>query len=81
MEDIKIFTKEGSLSVLNDPFSTQTIESVTVRVYKGYFNGAFTASGTVKFKNGNTKGEQEFTGESFDHITQQIKSFIETLNH
>lgn len=61
-------------SVLNDPFKKICITGIHV-AYRESFR-KWHATGWVEFENGATKGEQRFTGETFDDVVQQIKSFI-----
>ena len=73
------FGKETLPSVVKDPFNKSKITSVSVRYSKGFFNDKFTAYGRVEFEDGNTKGEQQFTGDTFDDVVLSIKSMIENL--
>lgn len=66
-------------TILNDPFKVDKVVSVRVSSYKSPFGREIIHRGTVEFENGNTKGEQIFTGSSFDDVVLQIKSFIDTL--
>lgn len=67
-------------SVINDPFKKSRVTSVFVSGNQMLFDKSkFRFSGVVKFENGNTKGEQEFEGESFDDVVLKIKAMLETM--
>lgn len=66
--------------VINDPFKKNKITSVSVWGSESWLNpGHFTFSGRVEFTNGQTKGEQNFEGDSFDHVVLKIKSMLDNL--
>lgn len=71
--------KESPLSVIKDPFSKNKIENVHLHITKKWVGEGYNFSGTVEFQNGNTKGKQRFTGESFDDVVMQIKAMIDSL--
>ena len=65
---------------VKNPFGAKNIESISVCFHKGYFHPyEWSAYGTVKFKNGNTEGEQKFSGESFDDVVVKIKRMLDTI--
>ena len=65
---------------LKDPFSKTKITRISVSSAESIFNkGTFYHTGTIKFQNGNTKGEQSFSEDSFDNVVIKIKSFLEGL--
>lgn len=66
-------------SVINEPFKKEKITWVSVYCIKGESTETWSFSGKVKFKNGNTIGEQEIQGKSFDDVVIQIKSMIDNL--
>lgn len=66
-------------SIIKDPFEKNSIEGVSVRLFKGW-NGEWRASGNVNFKNGNTEGTQNFKAQTFDEVVVQIKSLLQELN-
>lgn len=63
-------------SVIKDPFVKVHIKHISVRWYNTF---KIYARGTVEFQNGNTKGEQEFEGDTFDEVVLKIKAMIENL--
>lgn len=79
MQLIKSFGEEKMPSILNDPFKATHVERIFVSYGKDLLGRTMSARGSVEFRNGNTKGEQQFTGETFDHVVIQIKAMLETL--
>ncbi len=76
------FGNEKLPSVINDPFKKKKIVSVMVRGSEAWLssdNGKWDFHGTVTFKNGDTQGEQKFTGENFDEVVLKIKAMINNL--
>lgn len=67
-------------SVINNPFQKKMITQIYISISQNLFDENFSAYGTVKFKNGNTGGEQKFTGHSFDDVVMQIKEMINSFN-
>ena len=65
-------------SVLNNPFCKNSIKRISVSFAE--YSSGWTAYGTVEFQNGNTKGEQKLTGQTFDDVVLQIKALIEEFN-
>lgn len=66
-------------SVIKDPFKKQKIESISVTFQDFFGRGNWEATGRIQFKNGDTCGQQNFKGATFDDVVQQIKSVIEAL--
>ncbi len=69
------FATNSMPSILKDPFSRNRID----RIYISWRPSTSKCYGSVEFKNGSTKGEQEFEGETFDEVTLKMKSFIEEI--
>lgn len=65
------------ISLVKDPFNTESIISILVRSSKSF--GTIKHYGIVEFKNGSTSGEQRFDGDSFDSVVIQIRNFISTI--
>jgi hypothetical protein len=74
-----------SIQVLKDPFKATQIESINLRYSKVIFETYFAWEATIRFKNGNTSGAQDFkvtdieTDNAFEVITKQIQAFINSL--
>lgn len=62
-----------------DPFQKTCIESISTHCFRGYDRNVVNISGRVKFINGNTKGEQEFTAEDFPSLVKKMDDFINSL--
>ena len=72
------FGKQKLPSILKDPFATVHITRVYVSC--STFMGKWSANGCVEFTNGDTSGEQNFRGDTFDEVVLKIKSFLDDLN-
>ena len=67
-------------AVINNPFSKNRIISIYVHYSQSIIDSStWTARGAIEFQNGNTKGEQKFSGDSFDEVVQKMKAVIEQL--
>jgi len=67
------------LDVIKNPFAKKRISELWIRFAPEMFSHEWKATGTLKFQNGNTKGEQRFEGDSVDEIIIQMKKVIESL--
>ena len=68
-------------SIVKDPFKKNCVTGITVRFEANIFNSEkWDADGYVYFKNGNSNGQQNFKGDTFDSVVIQIKAFLETLD-
>lgn len=77
---LKLFGNTSSVpSSLNNPFATDKVERIFICMGKRMLDGTFYFSGSVKFSNGHTKGEQEFEGTDIMDVVKQIYSFLEQL--
>lgn len=70
--------KDSAASVLNDPFKKNCMVGLSTWCSVG-FSGAWSYSGRVQFKNGDTEGEQKFKGESLNALLIKMQAFVETL--
>ena len=77
----QIFSEEQSKtpSIIADPFGFEKITSIHLHSYN--WGNRWTHSGSVNFKNGNTKGEQIFECNSIDGVLKKIHTFINELNN
>lgn len=71
---------QEQISILKDPFQSDKLEGLNLFAMKNTFNGSWRYSGTVKFQNGNTKGEQGFTGNDVGDVLHQMEAFISNLS-
>jgi hypothetical protein len=79
MEALKNFGNQSLPSVIKDPFSTSSVTRIYVSIAKSWFDNSYKASGSIKFKNGDTEAEQNFEGKTFDDVVIKIKSCIDNL--
>lgn len=77
MDIINSIGKESMPSLINNPFAKKHFTRVYVSFQKSAFENSFAAYGTIEFQNNNTKGSQEFKGETFDEVVGKIKNFID----
>lgn len=66
-------------SIIANPFDASKVEHIRVWMSKRLMGDGFYIKGVVEFRNGNTGGQQNFTGESLMDVLQQIYTFLETL--
>lgn len=71
--------KDSAASVLNDPFNKGSMVKLSTFCSKSLFDGGWSYSGTVGFKNGNTEGEQKFKADSLNALLIKMQAFVETL--
>jgi len=67
------------MSVVKDPFSKKNVNAIFIHFTKSFFDEKWTASGSIKFKNGDTEGKQEFEGKSIDEIILKMKACLEAI--
>jgi len=79
MSSIENFGNQSLPSCLKDPFGKISIKSIGTYSYISDYSEKWVFTGTVKFENGDTKGEQAFSGNSFDEVVLKMKSFFEEL--
>jgi len=80
MSDVVIENNMGNEklpAILKDPFKKNCVKRIYVNYSEAWGGEKWTANGTVEFSNGDTKGEQKFSGVSFDEVVSKIKIFIE----
>lgn len=71
--------KSTKPTMYSDPFTKECVEGIHIHASKGWFTEKFWFRGIIKFKNGNTKGEQTFEGSSIEDLLTQMKVFSESL--
>ena len=81
MEEQAIEIKGEALpDVIKNPFMASCITGVRISYSPEIFHPeTWECYGWVEFKNGETKGEQSFRGETFDEVVVQIKACINNL--
>ena len=77
VEQLKAST---SMSILKDPFKMDKVHSVSINISTNTFSGEKYCWANVKFKNGNTEGQQNFGNTTdFNGLVREVQLFIETL--
>ena len=69
----------NAISVVNDPFKIDKVVEFNIWCNISIFSKRWEYSGEVIFKNGNTKGEQQFEGEDLESLLKKMKAFMESL--
>lgn len=71
---------EKSLSIIKDPFNKTFVKLINIDSRENMFDETkWRHTGVVKFENGNTHGQQNFTGDSFNNVLEQINQFLKTI--
>jgi hypothetical protein len=78
MELPDIATASSQLGILKNPFTQDCIYGLVVNCYKSSFGWSY--MGWVEFKNGDTKGKQEFKGEDVADVLHKIEAFVASLD-
>ena len=74
-----IFGEEQKpITTVQNPFKKECIQHIYLSAFKWY-DGKIEIEGKVKFQQGNTKGEQKFTANSFPELFMMIQQFCESL--
>lgn len=73
---------ENGLSVIVDPFLSDSIESLSINFRKNSFTNETYWYSNVVFQNGRTKGEQRLGNcETFEEIVIQVKQLLNELKN
>lgn len=72
---------QQAVSPLKDPFSKDCIASINISIYGKASGMSFMApvQATVSFKNGDTKGSQNFSGTELPIVAAKVQAFIDSL--
>ena len=73
----KFLGNEKLPTIIKDPFKKNCVKQIYVYYSHSWIGDKWEASGSVQFTNGNTKGEQLFSGDTFDEVVMKIKNFID----
>lgn len=73
--------KKDVPQIVNNPFNFQNIERIHIHFSKEILSEKWSASASVYFKNGNTKGEQTFKGENLADIYVKVYEFCNQLSN
>ena len=78
MDLLKDIPENKIPSIIQDPFTKNKITSVMIYGFSSWDN-KWDYSGTVEFKNGDTRGKQEIKGSSMDDVYLKTANFIKSL--
>jgi hypothetical protein len=69
-----------TLSVVEDPFNAECIDSIVLRCDRKLFNkDEFEFRGHVDFERNNTEGTQRFTANNLGELYEKIAEFCKSL--
>jgi len=71
--------KEQFISKYKDPFKSDNVEQIIMRIGAGLFGGKVKYRATIEFKNGNTTGEQKLQCNDFPSLVKEVEQFIKSL--
>ena len=64
-----------------EPFNVNKVDSIIIFLNKNIWTQQVQVSSTIKFKNGNTRGEQVFNSETIEQGIKQMQDFLNQLNN
>lgn len=64
-----------------EPFNVNKVDSIVIILNKSIWTEKVQVSSTIKFKNGNTTGEQVFKTETIEQGIKQMQDFLNQLNN
>lgn len=64
-----------------EPFNVDKVDSIIIYLNKNIWTEKVQVSSTIKFKNGNTTGEQVFKTETIEQGMKQMQDFLNQLNN
>lgn len=71
--------RNADASPFKNPFNKESLTNVFIHIRKSGYSGEVGFSATVRFENGNTKGEQKLEAEDFPGLLAQIQQFSDLL--
>ena len=74
----KAFGDKSIPSLINNPFTSDCIDSIMLRTYRGFDNN-FTTYATIEFTNGSTKGEQRIEAPNLPELMIKVYEFCQSL--
>lgn len=80
--DLESIGSNNTFSEFSNPFRKDAVVAIHMHMYTGCFGFTFenpSYSPTVETKVNNTKGVQEFTGDSFYDLSVKIQRYINQL--
>ena len=77
---MKQLFEKTTLSVVEDPFNAECIDSIVLRCDRKLLNkDEFEFSGHVDFERNNTEGKQRFTANNLGKLYEKIAEFCKSL--
>lgn len=75
------FKWKGTKSIADyqNPFTKEGIDGISMNIFRSAYTGKILCYGLVKFKSGNTEGQQKFDAEDFPELYNKIQSFLNSL--
>lgn len=64
-----------------EPFNVDKVDSIIIFLNKSIWTQQVQVTSTIKFKNGNTRGEQVFMTETIEQGIKQMQDFLNQLNN
>jgi len=72
--------QESFVSDYKNPFMSDKCERIFMHIRKDIFSeGEIIYEAVVKFKNGNTSGEQQIDASDFPSLVKKVEQFIKSL--
>ena len=81
MNDIDKFFSNSAPSIIKNPFGMEHVEMISMWMIRNRLFGKDTISfsADITFKNGNTSGKQEITGDNFQDLFIKVYDFCSKL--
>lgn len=76
----KSVISEDAPSIIKDPFNKDGFNGLSIFVNRKWIGDGWSITGVVKFKNGNTNGEQDFRNQTLDGLLIEMKQFLDSLS-
>lgn len=79
MNGIDLAQQANRISDLTNPFMSDKVIAFRAYCNKSAFSGSWSYNGSIEFQNGNTKGEQKFSGPDFASLLKKMETFMAEL--
>lgn len=73
-------SKDKKVSEYKNPFSSDKVDAINFFINKGIFDGKISYKSYIKFKNGNSSGEQKIEASDFNELVKKTDEFIKSLS-
>jgi hypothetical protein len=67
------------ISEYANPFRSDKVSMIAMFIMSNSYNSNITYKANVHFENGNSKGEQTITADSFPDLVKKVELFIKSL--